>query len=219
MLERMITPVWADLAAGQTPFVQDAWVSGLDVGVRGGHGGRARLTFLAGHMRNRALLSRSPLETLALSAGFRVEPRDYDFGLMLGEALWRAPHGAVGLEGFAMARGLGSLQPRVDPGRGGRAFAEAEAALFRGDLRVRPRGDVWWVGPRESEAFPSRTLPGYVTFAASLQVSLGDAVVLVEGRNLEGRARPQTWVDGATGLEALGSGRELRSTLTWRLWN
>ena len=219
MVERMITPVWTDLAAGQSAFVQDAWVGGLDTGMRAMSGGRARLMFLAGHMRNRALISRLPLETLALSAGVRVEPREYDFVLIMGTALWRARHGALGLEGFTLARGVSAYQPRVDPERGGRAYAEAEVTWFGGDLRVRPRGDVYWIGPRESEANPSRGLPGYVTFAAGLQVSLADAVVLIEGRNLEDRARPFTWVDGVTGREALGPKRELRATLTWRLWN
>jgi hypothetical protein len=111
------------------------------------------------------------------------------------------------------------LQASVDPGRGGRVFAEGRTTFFRGDLRVRPRIEAWAIGPRQSEATPSRGLPGYVTFAAGLQLALGDAVLLIEGRNLENRARPQTWVDTATGTEALGPGRDLRTTFTWRLWD
>jgi hypothetical protein len=219
VLERLLTPVWADLAAGQAPFLQDSWVTGLEVGGHALSGGRARVSFLAGRTRDRALIARLPLESLALRSGFRADPHVYDFGLLVGEASWRTRHWASGLEGFALARDASPLQPWVDPGRGGRVFVEARASLFQGDLHVRPRIDAWAVGPRESEAAPSRALPGYVTFAAGLQLTLADAVLLIEGRNLEDRARPQTWVDLSTGSEALGPGRELRTTFTWRLWN
>ncbi len=219
VLERLLTPVWTDLAVGQSAFLQDTWVSGLEVGGRAAGGGRARVSFLAGRTRDRALLARLPLESLALRSGFRADPHVYDFGLLVGEALWRSPHWAGGLEGFALARDASPLQPWVDPGRGGRVFAEAGMALFQGDLRIRPRVEAWAIGPRESEASPSRALPGYVSFAAGLELTLGDAVLLIEGRSLEDRARPQTWVDAATGTEALGPGRELRTTFIWRLWD
>jgi hypothetical protein len=219
VLERLLTPVWTDLAEGQSAFLQDTWVSGLEVGGGAAGGGRARVSFLAGRTRDRALLARLPLESLALRSGYRADPHVYDFGLLVGEATWRSPHWAGGLEGFALARDASPLQPWVDPGRGGRVFAEARVALFQGDLRIRPRIEVWGIGPRESEATPSRALPGYVTFAAGLELNLADAVLLIEGRDLEDRARPQTWVDAATGAEALGPGRELRTTFTWRLWD
>jgi hypothetical protein len=219
VLERLLTPVWSDLAAGQSPFLQDTWVSGLEVGGRAASGMTARVSFLAGRTRDRALLARLPLESLALRSGFRADPHVYDFGLLVGEASWRTRHWASGLEGFALARDASPLQPWVDPGRGGRVFVEAAFSLFQGDLHVRPRIDAWAVGPRESEAALSRALPGYVTFAAGLQLTLAEAVVLIEGRNLEDRAREQTWVDASTGSEALGSRREIRTTFTWRLWN
>jgi hypothetical protein len=219
VLERMLTPIWSDLAAGQSAFLQDTWVAGLEAGRRATGGGRARVSVLAGRTRDRALLARLPLESFALRSGFRADPHAYDFGLLMGEALWRSAHWALGLEGFALAHDVSSLQASVDPGRGGRAFAEGGTTFFRGDLRVRPRIEAWAIGARQSEATPSRALPGYVTFAAGLQLAMGDAVLLFEGRNLEDRARPQTWVDTATGVEALGPGRELRTTFTWRLWD
>jgi hypothetical protein len=219
VLERLLTPIWSDLAAGQSAFLQDTWVSGIEVGGRTVGGGHAGVSVLAGRARDRALLARLPLESLALRSGFRADPHAYDFGLMVGEARWRSPHWGFGLEGFALAHDVTPLQASVDPGRGGRVFAEGGVALFQGDLRVRPRVEAWAIGPRQSEASPSRALPGYVTFAAGLELSLADAVLLIEGRNLEDRARPQTWVDTATGAEALGPGRELRTTFTWRLWD
>jgi hypothetical protein len=219
VLERLLTPVWTDLAVGQSAFLQDSWVSGLEVGGRAVGGGRARVTFLAGRTRDRAVLARLPLESLALRSGYRADPHVYDFGLLIGEASWRSTHWAGGIEGFALARDASPLQSWVDPGRGGRIFAETRVALFQGDLRIRPRIEAWAIGPRESEATPSRALPGYLTLAAGLELGLADAVLLIEGRNLEDRARPQTWVDAATGAEALGPGRELRGTFTWRLWN
>jgi hypothetical protein len=91
--------------------------------------------------------------------------------------------------------------------------------LFQGDLRIRPRVEANGIGPRESEAVAAHTLPGYVTFGAGVALTLADAELLFEGRNLEGRARPQTWVDSATGTDAIGPGRELRATFTWRFWN
>lgn len=217
--ERMLVPVWTDLAAGQSAFTQDSWVAGLEVGTRATSRGRAGVHFLVGRTRDRALLARLPLESLALRSGFRADPHVYDFGVLMGEALWRSPRWSVGFEGFALARDASPLQPWVDPGRGARVFVEGRAAFFQGDLRIRPRVEAAGVGPRESEAVPERALPGYVTFAAGLELALADAALLIESRNLEDRARPQTWVDSATGTEALGPGRELRFTFIWRFWD
>jgi hypothetical protein len=219
VLERLLTPIWADLAPGQSSFLQDTWVAGLEARGDAAGGGRARVSFLAGRSHDRALLTRLPLESLALRSGFRADARAYDFGLLEGDARWRTSRWSAGVEGFALAREDSPIQPWVDPGRGGRAFAEVHFALFQGDLHVRPRIEAWGIGPRESEASPSRRLPSYVTYAAGLELTLADVVVLIEGRNLENRARRQTWVDSATGVEALGPGRELRTSILWRLWN
>jgi hypothetical protein len=219
MLERLLVPVWTDLAPGQPAFLQDSWVTGLELTGRSLNGGRARLTFLAGRTRGRAVITRLPLESLALRAGFSADPESYAFGLLHGVAEWRSRRWALGAEGFAMARDASPAQAMVDPGRGGRAFAEANVALFQGDLVVRPRIEVAAVGPRQSEAVPSRPIPGYATWTGKLQLTLADAVLMIEGRNLEGRVRPDTWIDSSTGLEALGPGRELRFTFSWRLWD
>ena len=217
--QRMVTPVWADLAPGQPAFRQDTWVGGIDLGARGSGGSQARFGFLVGHTRDRAILTRHPLTSIALRTGYLADARAYDFMLLTAEARARRGRWTSGLEAYLLARDASALQPWVDPGRGGRGFLEARFSVFGGDLRLRPRVEAWAVGPRESEAVPSRTLPGYVTAAAGIEVAIAEAVVLLEGRNLEDRAQPQTWVDRATGGEALGPGLELRLTLTWRLWD
>jgi hypothetical protein len=114
---------------------------------------------------------------------------------------------------------MSTLQPQVDPSRGGRVLAELGFKLFQGDLAVRPRLEVWAVGPRESEATPSHPLPAYGSIRAALELTLADATLLIDGRNLADRRATRTWVDTITGIEASGPGRELRVTLIWRLWD
>jgi len=218
-LERLTTPVWIDLAPGESPFLQDTWAGGLDLGATVGAGGRARIGFLAGHTGSRALLARLPLEAVALRSGFRADQGSYDFGLLMAEARWRTGRWETAIEGFILARDVSARQPQVDPSRGGRALAEFGFGLFQGDLAVRPRLEVWAVGPRESEATPSRPLPGYGTIGAALELTLADVTVLIEGRNLADRRATRTWLDTITGFEASGPGRELRATLSWRLWD
>lgn len=217
--ERLTTPVWSDLAPGQNPFLQDTWAGGLDLGAEVGAGGRARIGFLAGHTGSRALLARLPLEAVALRSGFRADRGSYDFGLLVAEARWRTGRWGAAIEGFILARDASALQPQVDPGRGGRVLAELGFRLFQGDLIVRPRLEAWAVGPRESEATPSRSLPGYGTTGAALELTLADATLLIEGRNFADHRAARTWVDTVTGIEASGPGRELRVTLNWRLWD
>ncbi|MBI1796114.1 MAG: hypothetical protein HY076_07255 [Candidatus Eisenbacteria bacterium] len=213
--ERVVTPVWSDLAPGVAPFLQDTWAGGLEL--RGAtDGGRGGFGVLAGRTGDRAMISRIPLESLALRAGTSVDPSTYAFALMHADAAWHGRHWMLGAEGFALARSSGTL-PALDPDRGGRAFVGASVRMFQGDLIVRPEFEAAAVGARWSEA--GRALAGYVTWTARLQLTLADAVLLIEGRNLEDRIRPQVWIDGATGVEATGSGRELRTVFSWRLWD
>jgi len=218
-IERLTTPVWADLAPGERPFLQDTWAGGLELGAAVASGGRARIGFLAGHTVSRAVLARIPLEAVALRSGYRVDPGPYDFGLLVAEARWRTGRWGAAIEGFILAHDASALQPQVDPSRGGRVLAELGFKLFQGDLAVRPRLEAWAVGPRESEATPSHPLPAYVSMRAALELTLADATLLIDGRNLADRRAARTWVDTITGIEASGPGRELRVTLIWRLWD
>jgi hypothetical protein len=132
---------------------------------------------------------------------------------------WWTIHWTTTADGFVLARDGSTLQPRVDPGVGGRAAIQARYHAFQGDLGIQPRIEGWIVGPRESEAGLSRTLPTDGTLHALLALSIADAVIVFEGRDLLDRRIPQTWVDGATGLEARGPGREFRFTFHWRLFD
>lgn len=217
--ERVSTPVWTDLAAGQAPFLQDTWAGGLDLGLGAVSGKGARLGFLAGRTGARALIARLPLESLARRTGFRADAGQYDFGLLLGEAHWRTRRWGAAIEGFVLARDASALQPQVDPARGGRVAADLTFRVFQGDLVVRPRLEAWAVGARESEASPSRSLPGYGILGAALELTIADATLLIQGRDLADRRGLRTWVDSATGIEAPGPGRELRVALNWRLWD
>lgn len=216
-LERLLAPVWSDLAPGHSAFLQRTWAMALEVDGRWSKAA-ARISFLAGRTHSRALVTRQPIEELWLRAGFRPETGGYDFGLLTASAAADARHWGAGAEGFALARDPGD-QPRVDPGTGGRAFVEGRVRLFTGDLGVRLRGEAEAVGARESDGPAPRRLDGYVTGAASAIVTLGDAVFSLRLRNLEDRRRAQVWMDRATGREALGPGREMLFTFTWRLFN
>ena len=137
---------------------------------------------------------------------------------------------SLGADGFALARDLSVVEPRVDPGYGIRSWLAWRHSAFQGDLRFTLRADLEAVGGRESqggilglcgdpESLPPRALPGYLTAGATGIFTLADAVVTVRVRNLEDRPREQTWIDCSTFSEALGPGREWRFAVTVRLSN
>jgi hypothetical protein len=218
---REMESVWADLAPGQAAFLQSTWNGGLELAAEHTHR-RRRLTgalgFRFGETRNRALVSRRPIEDLWLRSGFRADPGRYSFGLLTAHAAYaHGPLEADG-EGFALLRDRSALQPQVDPGVGFRAGGATHFTAFTGDLDVRLRLMLDGVGPRESEAIPSRRLPGYVSLGAGANLRIADAVVTLDVLNLEDVRREQVWIDGVTGVEALGSGRTFRLLFVWRLF-
>ncbi|OGF12793.1 MAG: hypothetical protein A2W00_00765 [Candidatus Eisenbacteria bacterium RBG_16_71_46] len=224
LLARLLEPVWADLAAGQAPFLQSVWAGGFEIGgevsfPHRARAARARAGFLAGRARDRALVGRAAIEDLWLRAGYVAEPDPYDFGLLTLSAAGQLRHVGADLEGFALARDPGAVQPQVDPGYGAHAGLETRFAAFQNDLGVTLRAEAAGVGPRESQNVPSRRLSGYVTFGASAVLTLADAMITLQLRNLEDRPREEVWVDPATGREALGPGREIRLALSWRFSN
>jgi hypothetical protein len=219
VVSRALAPVWSDLAAGQDPFLQTTWSGGLEAGVTAASGSRARLAWLMGRTRQRAVVERSPLEELWLRSGFAADPGDYDFGLLTGQVVWQGMHGAAGAEAFALARDRSAIQAAVDPGYGGRGHLEGRGRVFRGDLEVRLRAEAEVVGPRQSQAVPPRSLAGYVTWGMTAVFTLADLTLALRARNLEDERRLQTWVDPTTGVEALGAEREFRLAMTWRLFD
>ena len=217
--ERVLTPVWADLAAGEDAFLQRTWAGGFDLGVRDARRGGVRIGWLMGRTHDRAVVERLPLEDLWLRAGFRRDAVPYDFGLATGSAELRGNWWGLGAEAFALLREHSTMQPDVDPRRGGRSFVETRWRAFRGDLGVRLRGELEAVGGRESEAPVPRALAHEVTFGVGAALSLADVVVTLRIRNLADRRAPQTWIDSSTGSEALGTGREVRFSAGWRFFN
>jgi hypothetical protein len=111
-----------------------------------------------------------------------------------------------------------TVQAQVDPGFGARAGLETRFTLFQGDLGVTLRAEAAAVGSRENEATLAR-LPGYVTSGATASIVLGDAVIVLRGRNLENTPHEETWLDPRDQSVAKGPRREVTFSLTWRLFN
>ena len=217
-VERVLTPVWSDLAPGQEAFLQRVWAGGFEADLVPRRGPRAHISWRMGRARDRAIVARLPLDDLWLRQGYLSEPV-YDFGLATVAGEWRGPAGGVGGEVFGLLRDRSRLQPNVDPGRVAHGFAEVAFRAFAGDLGVKVRGEVEAVGPRESEQAVPGAIPGYASAGAAVVATLADATITLRMRNLEDHARRETWVNLATGEPALGPGREFRLTVGWRLFN
>jgi hypothetical protein len=225
-LERVLTPVWADLAPGTEPFLQHAWIGTMRLATAPPGAWRARASLRAGRVHSRALLERLPLEELWLRRGLRSEVGTYDLALAEGGLEWEGRRAGAGLEGFGLAHrsraapGGAERAPGSDPDAGFRAWAGGRATLFGGDLGVGLRGEAVGVGAREARVEPLRRLPAFVTFALVGEVTLmNDAVIVLRVRNLEDRAREQLWTDSATGLPAVTERRHLTLSFVWRLFN
>jgi hypothetical protein len=218
-IDRTLDPVWSDVTPGVAPFLQRTWSATASTDWTPTGAWRAGVRLQGGRTSDRALVQRLPLEEQWLRAGVRRDARPYAFLLTSGHAAWeRGPFG-LDVEGFALAHTDRSTQPQVDPGAGIRLSGEARFKAFQGDLGVTLRAGIEGVGSRESESSPSATLPGYASYAAAAEVTLADAVIAIRAKNLESHRRPETWVDSATGLLARSPGREVRFSLTWRLFN
>jgi hypothetical protein len=226
-IERMVVPLWSDLAPGTGGFLQDTWALRMeaewarDPSLAAGIPGAASvgLRAIAGRTRDRALVARLPIEDLWLRLGVERDPGRWDFGLLTAGASWAGRAVAAGAEGFVLARDGRAAQAQVDPAAGFRAHGEWRGSYFKDDLALRLRITAAGVGPRESDAFPARRLPGYVTWEGGLTLSIADASVTIRARNLEDVGREQAWIDLATGREAVGTGRTLETVLLWRLFD
>jgi hypothetical protein len=229
-VERLLDPVWSDLAPDVAMFMQRTWAGELEAGARFAGTGRAHARFLFGRTQDRALIARLPLEEMWLREGIRRDRERYDFGLLELGAQWKRGPFGIGSNGFALSRAAGADQPLVDPGYGLASWASWSFKAFGGELGVTLRGEVDAVGSRENEPnvpagatdspdaiAPSS--PAYLTSQAMALVTIGDIIITVRMRNLEDVPRPETWIDASTGELALGPGRELRFTLTARLFN
>ncbi len=218
-VERVIHAVWTDLALDQQPFLQRTWAGVVDLSFGATPRFGARVTALAGRTRSRAVITRTPIEDVALRIGAAEDPEPYGFGLVTGEAhteWWRLFASA---SAFALHRDPSDIQPRVDPGFAMRAVAGTRFRLFQGDIGIDVYGGLEGVGTRESELTDQRTLAGYATSSIGTVVTFGDVWITIRARNLENEIHEEPWLDSESSLEALGPGREIRFALTAVLHN
>jgi hypothetical protein len=217
--ERMLTPVWSDLAPGVNPFLQRTWVAGWDVHseARGSVGGE--LGLLLGTTQDRAIVQRLPLEEMWLRNGLVPDTGRYDFGLFTAGAHWQGRVLLGTADGFALARAKSAVQPAVDPPYGGRGSLGFGFQAFQRELDVKLRAEVEGVGPRESETAVPQRIPGYASLGFAAALTLRDATLTFRAQNLEDQGRLQTWIDPNTGRLALGVGREIHFEFAWKLFN
>jgi len=213
---RVVQPVWADLFAGQSSFLQNTWAGGFELSSQGAL--HAQGSVLVGVTRDRAIWLRHPIEDLVLRYGAVPNPDRDAFTLATSGLDWRGRHFGLGASGFVLRSERSTIQAQVDPEFGARAGLETRFTLFQGDLGVTLRAETAAVGSRENEATLVR-LPGYLTTGALASVTLGDAVIVFRVRNLENTPHEETWLDPRDLSVAKGPGRELAISLTWRMFN
>ena len=225
--ERVVTPVWSDLAPGVRPFVQDVWLGGADVTL--GLPARQWLEVggVAAEIAGRARLIPTPVRDIALRYGWTPELVRVQDAMATVSAGVRRGAWALEASGYSRVRPEGSQPAQVDPAVGGRVRGETGFRAFSGDLGVLLRLEAAWVGPRENESLPEyftppRPLAGYATYSAAAALQLGDATIALRATNLEDVAQPQSWTDPSSpfpGTPADGSGRQYRFELSWPFFN
>jgi hypothetical protein len=224
--ERAVAPIWSDLAAGAVAFVQDSWIGGMEAGAKGA-ASHAGILVLAGSVGGRASFFRYPIRDLGLYYGYAADPSRYGFVLGSAEAAtsWRALGAEV--SGYGITAGSNPGRLRTDPATGASSALTGAFRLFAGDLGVKLRAQGAWVGPRYADThvpgyFDDARLPGYATFSATAELTLGDATMVFRGDGLEDVRREQSWLDLGAYPEAVlarDSGKTFRFELIWPLFN
>jgi hypothetical protein len=219
--ERVVDPVWSDIAPSVPAFLQHTWTGGFGAEAGRGTANRASFDLVAGRTASRATMFRYPIRATALRVGIGEDDRRYDF-LMTQTSLaarWRAL--SFDARGFALAGGRTSAQPRVDPALGGAAGAGGAFRLFSGDLGVRLHARAAYVGARETDTRigSEAVLPGYGTYSASATLTLGDATIVLIGDNLENVRHELPWLVYPALTLARDGGRQIRAEMTWPLFN
>jgi hypothetical protein len=216
--QRLIQPIWHDLAFGETAFLQSTWVVGSGTAHRGARASFA-LRAMAGRTHDRALAVHLPLEEQWLREGWLRDPNPWNFALFWGEAEWRPSFLELGTEWSGLARPPSPLDGHVDPAVTSRTYAGCAFRAFGGDLGVHLRVEGDYVGARETDEFPPRELAAFVNANASVGLEIADARVTIRANNLENIRRDDVWIDPRTGLPARGLPREIRVGLVWLLKN
>ena len=225
--ERVVTPVWSDLAPGVQRFVQDMWLGGADVTF--GLPSRQWLEVggMAAEIGNRARLVNFPVRDIALRYGWTPDlVRVRDAMVTVSTGVRRRTWG-LEASGYSRVRPEGTQPAQVDPAVGARARAETGFRAFDGDLGLLLRVEAAWVGEREHEPIPGyftppQPLEGYATYSAAIGMQLGDATLALRATNLEDIPHPQAWTDPSSpfpGLPADGSGRQYRFEVSWPFFN
>jgi hypothetical protein len=217
-VERVLAPVWTDLAYQQSPFLQQTWLGGFDLG-HIGTTTRARFGWIMGRTHDRALVDPYPLQDLWLRFGYRRDPNVYDFGMATASGDWGGRRWAAHGELYQLFRDSQSATETFDPRRGGRFGLETHFRAFQGDLGVRLRGEMELFGGRPNAIDHFVWVPGDATYGASVLLTLLDANVTVRFQNLENKRRPLPWQDPITGQEGMSEGFGFRLALNWRLYN
>jgi len=217
--QRLVNPVWSDLALGQPAFLQSTTAFGIEA-EGSGRSLSGRASVLTGTTRDRAIVFPYPIQDIWLRAGATADPQRYDFGLFMVSARAEAAFAGMGAEAFALARDQAADEPRPEPDQGGRGWIEGRHAFFKRDLGVRLRLEAAEVGARDSKTGGIETrLPSYWTGSASVILRLSDVTGIFSWQNLENVRHPESWIDPQTGDLALGPGRQFRLSFTWRLMN
>jgi hypothetical protein len=225
--ERVVTPIFCDLAPGVQPFVQDTWLAGADVTL--GLPSRQWLEVggLAAEIAGRARLVNFPVRDIALRYGWTPDLVRVQDAMLTVSTGVRRTGWALEASGYSRVRPHGSQPAQVDPAVGGRARAETGFRSFGGDLGILLRVEAAWVGPREHEPIPGyfsppQPLEGYGTYSAAAALQLGDATLAFRVTNLEDIPHPQSWTDPSSlfpGAAAVGSGRQYRFDVSWPFFN
>jgi hypothetical protein len=229
-VERLLVPVWTDLAPETTPFLQRTWAGVIEARATLPAGIKGRAMFLLGRTADRALVPRVPVQELWLRLGLSRDRDLYDFGLLWWRLDWLSHRYGIGADGFLLGRDENPDAKLVDPKYGFRTWAETRFDAFRSELKVVLRAEVEGVGERETEPNvpPGAALditeiplvsPAYLTSVATVIVHIGQTFITVRARNLEDIPRQETWVDPASGILAFGPGREFRFALTARIFD
>ncbi|HTM58576.1 MAG TPA: hypothetical protein VL123_09200 [Candidatus Udaeobacter sp.] len=217
--ERLLHPVWSDLAPGQSAFLQHTDAFGIEAGASTRRL-RGETSVLTGITHDRAIVFPYPIEDIWLRAGATAETRRFGFALLTASARATTRHFELTASGFALARDQDASEPRVEPDAGMRIYGENRFSAFQNDLFVRLRVEGDAVGARESKTGGvDEPIPAFWTSGASVIVTLADATLILRASNLENEKRPEPWVDPGTGLLARGPGRAIRFTFTWRLFD
>lgn len=240
--ERLVDPIWSDLAAGHAPFVQDTWAGGIEAGAGGPKAARAAHgMLLIGRVGDRARLFRFPVRDFVLEQfGWEHSGGRSNFALASadGRTNWRAL--TFDARGYTMVRTRSAGERIVDPLAGARAGVEGGFHAFANDLGVRVRGEGAYVGARESDqgfvdpgsglpVLDDVRLPGYFTGTAVVRLDVGDAHMEFRVDGIEGIRRPMTWLDLGSPVDpnsgvpnyrlARDAGRTFRFSFIWPLFN